>query len=479
MKSFLKTIGAGFITFLYILSCTNDVYEASKSFISNENVEIIANPYVISKDNAIAAALTYVERSIESQHTEGSLTEIKSISTRSAGQGYGRYTSVTSKNYAVKIEEASNKSKEVRQEIPVYTINYKDENGNNAGFVVMVGDERISEKALIFSDDAGASFDMNSRSDADFIEDLIGGYLYKSINLADFNNRVTTRGGTLVIQNQPQYNTISYILTPALNFAHTITPFNKYTPFKGGVRTSAGCTAVAMSAIMAWHDWPLQGKFPRYTSSTRDTVQVSYDLDPNARDAMLSGNIAYCDSYYPAAMEYMANLCIETGYRLNTNYAGADASLASPSNVPAVFAEMGYTSSDTVKYNISIIENDIKNQVLPVFMAGWKQNITDGGHAYLIYGVMYVTVNSKVEKYIKLIEGNTTSGIYKVGGVGYVWFNAQMFSIDTSDPGYSVPSDEAFYPYRYNCLLISNIKPNYNKNGSLDAKWKARDLYLF
>ena len=475
MRIFLKSSGVGIIAFMCVLSCTNDAYLASEFKILKEEVEVIENPFVISEEEAISAAFSYTESKVERQHTEGFLTEIISVSQRSSEQGSKMQTSIKLKNYNVRIEEFSTKEKEVQQEIPVYTINYIDENGNDAGFVVIVGDERISSKVLIFSENNNTNFNMEERNDSDFLEDLINGFLYKCINIEEFNNPSTSRGGTLVIENQPQYGSISYFLTPALNFATSGDPFDRYTPFRNNSRCMAGCTAVAMSEIMAWHDWPLHGKFQRYTlnSSNLEIVDVSYELDSLERSAMLSVNIHYCQNNYPDALEYIGNLLVETGYRLNSNYGHPDTK-AYPVDVPNVFEEMGYTSDTLIQFSCLAIENDIKNKILPVYMAGWKQNPPQDGHSYVIYGVMYKTINNIVEKYLKLIEGNTTSGVYynPVTGYGYVWFNEKMFSTDYVDTGYIVPSsNEDYYPYKYNCKIITNIKPNPNKNGSNDPYW--------
>lgn len=312
---------------------------------------------------------------------------------------------------------------------------------------------------------------MDIRPDADFLEDIIAGYLYKSINIDEFNHPMTTRGGWLNTSIVPGDS--SYNLGPIVyNFAHNVTPFNNYTPFRGSPakRSSGGCTAVAMSEIMAWHEWPEIGVFPRYNSNTPtpDTVSVSYILTSQQRLNLQKQN--YSDATVAA---YVANLIIETGYRLNTNYA-VDVSLAFPDDVPFVFEEMGFTADSISDYNYADIEYDIINRVLPVFMAGWKHSLDTayGGHAYVIDGIRRISNNNFVDKYIALIEGNTTNGVYyDPEGNCAIWFNEKMFTTDKDSSSYVQQPGEILYPYRYGCRIIKNIKRNPYKNGSNNPNW--------
>ena len=147
MKKKFKTFGAGMICLLFVFSCsTNDMTQSLRTDFSNEKVEIVANPYVITEANAIDIAFEYTDNKIESIETEGRLTIRSSVS--DVGGTDNRRSTVTSKNFSVRIEELSSDVLEVKQEVTVYTINFQEENGKNAGFVVMVGTNVYLEKYL-------------------------------------------------------------------------------------------------------------------------------------------------------------------------------------------------------------------------------------------------------------------------------------------------------------------------------------------
>lgn len=413
--------------------------------------------------------------------------------------------SVESEQYDITVIAGSGE-KEVKQEIPVYTVNYKDASGEDAGYVVLAGDERISDNVLIFSDAKGADFNMDEREDSDFLKDLIAGYLHNNINSGEDGNVDAISTRALPGQVAEYGNATEYLLPYWVNFGQNIDPFNRYTPFAGGSRTLAGCTAVAMSEIMAYHGWPLHGTFKRYTTntSTPETVTVSYQLTAKERAGVLASNMDYCQAFYPNALEYVANLLVETGmisftfqtfmleyvanllvetgYRLNSFY-GKSETIAYPSDVPRVFVEMGYTTDVYQKYSYSAIANDIENRELPVYMAGWTKKDKDyGGHAYVIYGTYH---RKNGERFIFLVEGNNRKqGMYKDPETGYYYnlFNANMFSTDQKEPPNYTPSvdfPDVIYPYRYDCKIITNIKPNPNKTGSTNPDWRVSSYFPY
>ena len=454
MTQLLKKAWIGLGIVMFVLSCTNEITESTKLLDSKETVVIISNPNAMSEEQALIEALGFMENS--------------GISVRSSEQGRNRKTSVRLKNYSVRVDEASSKEREARQEIPVYTINYENENGKKTGFVVLAGDERISGKILIFSEDENMIFDMEKRTDSEFLEDLIAGYLFKSINREEFNNPIVTRGSISTINNGT--GDVSYVLfPPVVQLEQFGDPFTRYTPFRGSplARSSSGCTAMAMSEIMAWHSWPQHGTFPRYNSLNNCVnTTVSYILTSQEKTQLeqgfYSGNVG----------EYIANILIETGYRLNQNYTSSTSSTtAYPDDVPSVFVEMGYTTGSYTEYKYSDVENDIRNRIIPVFMAGWKHTSDPnyGGHAFVITGVRHKTNNSIVDKFIAVNDGNG------MPYMGEVWYDEKMFSTNYST-SYVPKPGETIYPYKYNCKIITNIKPNKNKTGSTNPSWRARSV---
>jgi len=78
------------MTLAYVLSCSNDAFQASGLDLSKETVEVIANPYMISGDDAMSTASNFLRnRTLVSEHTEGliskKVTSVSDLTTRSSG----------------------------------------------------------------------------------------------------------------------------------------------------------------------------------------------------------------------------------------------------------------------------------------------------------------------------------------------------------------------------------------------------------
>lgn len=464
-----------------IYSCSSDkMADVLPSENFEEEVQFVENPYAMSEEAIKEKALSFIT-DVRNDTRKSTL--------RSSDMTNIVNASVETENYDVVIVDASEAAK---QTIPVYTVNYKDDSGEDAGYVMLVGDERFSDNVLIFSEEKGVDFNMDEREDADFLKDMIAGYLHKNINFGDQTYEEVDAISTRALQGHVhEYgNAMEYLLPYWVNFGLHGDPFNRYTPYRGGKRSQPGCAAVAMSEIMAYHGWPLHGTFKRYTTntSTPETVTVSYQLTEKERGGVRASNMEYCKAFYPNALEYVANLLVETGYRLNSNY-GTDITLAYPNNVPSVFMEMGYTTDVYQEYSYSAIANDIENRELPVYMAGWKKKGAKdfGGHAYVIYGTYH---RNNGERFIFLVEGNNAEGhsnrqgSYQDPETGYYYnlFNAKVFSTNQNEPvGYtpSIDFPDIPYPYRYECKIITNIKPNPNKTGSTNSTWRVSSHFSY
>ena len=121
MRHYFLGIGLGIFILLIAQSCSSDANNASELVISNEQFEIIANPFAISEEEAISKAHELTDKIIVSEKIEGLRKEIitgNAINTRSFGQRNNLQASVSAKNYNVKIEVASSTKKEVRQANP-------------------------------------------------------------------------------------------------------------------------------------------------------------------------------------------------------------------------------------------------------------------------------------------------------------------------------------------------------------------------
>lgn len=334
------------------------------------------------------------------------------------------------------------------QKIPIYTIQYKDNLGKDAAVIVTVGDKRIAEKdkILMLGMNGKTIEDWTTKESADFFKDRIAGYVYSKLN--------NKEDEIVNLRYETGDKCIYYLLPMQCDWEQNRDPYNRYAKGINGRRFYAGCVAVAMAQIMAHHRWPLSGTFPRYTNMyTPQTVTVSYKLsDDDYRRMIYARDISPGDPYeplYKTVKEYVANLIAECGYRVKMMYGmkyhidGSFGSYAFDTNVPNAFAQMGYSCDGLCEYNLEKIKNDLKN-MRPVYMSG--QSIKGGGHAYTVKGIfMYPKTN---ENYLSI-------SIDDPWFTGYMVFNSEMFT----DPNYN--KDDA-YTYRYNCSIITNIRPNKN-----------------
>ena len=475
MKKNFSTIGLGIITLMLVVSCAN---EASEVSVPKGKVETVANPFAISETVAIERASALMDKTVESVSAEGRLVKTVSVYTRSSGQGSNRQASVSTKNYSVKIEELSGAEKEVRQEIPVFTVNFKDGQGKDTGYAVMVGDERISSNVLIYSDGEEGKFDMEERDDAEFLNDRIAGYLYYKLNFGEQDNSVVTRA--LKPDPQPTGETdwkFSYFIVFGKN-----DPYNKYTPYVYGSKTHPGSTAIAMGEIMAWHQWPKQGKYPRFTYSTQPTP-VDYLADYSLTSSALidlQSNVPITILGNSAATEYVANLLAETGYRLNS-YFGVIETYALPTGVPTVFGYMGYYTDGLSAFNYDTIEYDIITREQPVYMCGYMFGsgaAYNAHYSYVIYGVRHKPVGSNIDLFMLLFDGLNGTGQVTYPTLG-AWFHEALFSTDNNPSPNPVYGYYSSYMFNYYCKMVTNIRPNYGNNGSTNPAEKVNNGYPY
>ena len=440
-----------------VCSCSSD--KLSESLIQEEiekSFEVVENPYAMSEEKALDLAQTFINN--------GNKAKLRSLSTGSVSK-----TSVETENFGVTLAGYSEEST-VKQNVPVYTINYKNDSGENVGYAVIAGDERISDNVMIFNNSKGNEFDLEKREDADFIKDLIAGFLFNKINNKDESKKDVNTISTKSVRSSSE---VLYALDYFIHFAQSGNPYNRYTPFVNGNRAVAGSSAVAMSEIMAFYGWPLVGAYKRYTTSTSglQTAYVSYALTTAERAGILANNMYYCELNYPVALEYVGNLISETGYKLGSSY-GASFTSQEFTRVPSVFTEMGYTTNGLSSFNFSAIQTEIEQKQQPVYMVGYSAGNTTNllfSHSFVIFGTYYYDGG----EYILIAHGNGTIYRDPITGSGQVFFNKDMFSTNNNYTNFSPTGYEMMYPYIYNCKIITNIKPNTNNTGSTNPNWIA------
>ena len=480
--SFLALLMAICASAMFYSCNSNDWQESGEPGSISPEVVMVENPFLIGKEKAIDNAMEFLsETGLESNQTL----------LRSFNLGKAKVETKVS-NYAISlVKKLGSKKQVLTQTIPVYTINFKNEDSENSGFVVTVGDDRFTKKdVLIYSNEKGARFDLEAREDADFLKDMIAGYLHNKVNNVEMESSdFTSEKKHVENVTQPRSQEYEGYSTPTVEIRPTYElyvvgcqacwpqlsdPYTRYTPFRNGRRAAVGCTAIAMGEIMANYKWPQYGTYKRYTTNAPqpEVVQINYaDISASDYRAVWGTDYLTSNTSWPAAEEYVANLVSEIGYKLNTDYtASGTLSLAYPWDVPAVFREMGYLSDACTDYSLEKIKTDIITRKIPVFMAGWKEN-GGGGHAYVVRAYEYRKTNK--QSYICVMNGD----IYKDTGMRWFWFNAEMFTTKYNNHPYVPQPDDpenVVYEYRYSCEVVTNIRKNLNNPGSTNPEWKVR-----
>ncbi|MDR1332433.1 MAG: C10 family peptidase [Tannerella sp.] len=414
---------------LVLNSCSSDTVVSENVVSPNNNVEIVENPFAMSAEDAMADVF---DRNLNLR--SGFTIEL---------DDYNVKTTV----FNVKHEALSkSKGKEVQQQVPVYTVSYKDQQGKAAGFVLTIGDERVANKVLAYSEE-GEDFDFSDEGGA-FWEYRFKGYIHNHINNKIATApRVETRGNM-------DHGRIYLFFNG--DWPQSGDPYNRFTPYRNNQRVLAGAEAIAMAEIMSSLRWPQTGVYKRYTtnSATPETVTASYVLTDTEYDWLRSSQTGGY-ALYPNVMSYIGNLIAECGYRLNTNYQ-TSGSQANPSDVPAVFSQMGFLTDGYSSYTFSKVETDIATRGLFVFMAGWNPN--GGYHSFIVRGLEYWDV-----PYLYIVKGNNWNS---------AWVNEQAFS--TTLTNLDLP-----YEYSNSCMVVTNIRKNPNNTGCTNANWRVSSLYTY
>jgi ABC-type cobalamin/Fe3+-siderophores transport system ATPase subunit len=120
----LKEFFSLLLCMVIVSACNSDKFSETEILSQDENVEFVFNSYALNADAAVAKATSFLKNN--------------EVVLRSGKESKDLTSSVQLKNYDVKIVELSKEqAREVKQTVPVYTVNYKDDLNKEAGFVVL------------------------------------------------------------------------------------------------------------------------------------------------------------------------------------------------------------------------------------------------------------------------------------------------------------------------------------------------------
>ncbi len=418
------------IIFVFLFGC-NDI-KNEDVYISSVGPILEVNKHLISKEQAIENNNAFLYYITSELYNNG---ELKLRSNHKIDKLKTQFKSV------IRIVNIENKNPKIKksQEVPIYFINYFSELGEPAGYVVSIGDTRYKKNILAFNYEG--SFSLFNSLDSDFWYDRIDGFLHNELN----ENHVEGKDFLTKADfpNPPGWeHTGTYSFTKTKWHANG-SPYIDFTPYDGPTRSAAGCAAVAMGEIMAYHKWPRIGAYKKESSKNVWTTEItSYPLDSWNQIQIANPNVL--SSIYK---KHVSNLLAEIGYKLKMQY-HTNVSYAYPNDAKPVFEQMGYKPNiKHLDYDIIPVYNQINNKKLPVFMYGYSDPSGWGGHAYVVDGAILV---QRYGYFIHIKNGNGGNGD------GYCFSNQFQYS------DYNSTS----YEYRYNCGIMIDIEPNYNNQGS-------------
>lgn len=214
---------------------------------------------------------------------------------------------------------------------------------------------------------------------------------------------------------------------------HQSNPYNNNCPIMAnGFKASAGCVAIAMAQIMAYHRYPTAA------------FGHSYNWD-----AMLASSAIYPSNNEAATS--VANLVRDIGTSVNMRYGVTEqgASEASPSSVANGFRQFGYSADNLSNYSFNVVKGNI-NTARPVFVGAY--NATGEGHAWVIDAytyeqceALYYSVETK-EYCFTLNEGSRNEMV----SCNWGWGSSSDF----------VLSGVFAYSFNVSPKMVKNIQPN-------------------
>lgn len=430
---FLLTV----LSYLFYTACDNMNHEENNKILAKKQI----NENIIEEQEAIDYALSFlnVQSTITKSQADDLISEVQAVFRPISIQNQQQfaYSNLANNNF---------------ENIPVYIINFKTQTGNKQGFVVEIGDKRVSKKILAFSD--SGMWDMSNLPEFEHIFfEQTDQFISQSINeyQADFASDADPCDIGLF---EEITKTTTKKCSMSLTWGQECSPYNDSvsvcTNLSSG-HAPAGCVATAIAQIMAYHQKPTSGSYIHPVN--RKTINTTYNWAgmKSVADAKNLTNTTY--------RSQVANLLAEIGFNSSTNYT-CNKSGANVYGAHDAFAMMGYNTNGILigAYDFSKVKSDIDAN-RPVYMEGFRT--TDTGHAWVVEGYK---IYDWAEKMVRECPNSPIEESY-TGNTGqdkYLYFNLGHNGVSN---GYYLVSSNSVYaandfPYTMNLKTITNIKPN-------------------
>ena len=397
-------------------------------------------------------------------------------SPESAITGMQKITRVIENGFASTVKDSRSAVAEPKTtEIPFYLFSVSNPTEKTSGYALTIADMRFPSVITVVEDgkyEDGSNPFASVFSDflSDYIDETI--FIYNNITNEDINSALARSN---VIENNSRTTYPGGILTDD-NFNNTINlmvigqpsplittkwsqrlGYNSVVNSVYGADYPAGCLAVAMAQIMAYHQWPER---PEGTIDAPNIGGITSFIDPyTGLTKYFSCCVVYEWSYmklYPQITEFGSStthnrykmqigvLMLEIGSNVFMDY--GPGSYAYFSDAPDALVAMGYNPPNYINYDTNEVQYSI-NSGMPLLAYG---NNGSSGHAWIIDNYAFSPdfwklpggSGPQIPVYTMFVHCNIGSG-----GAMNGWY------LDIFD------SSSSFF-YKYNTLIITDIYPN-------------------
>ena len=257
-----------------------------------------------------------------------------------------------------------------------YLINFED----NQGFALIAADERNTDVFMLAEEGSLDVEHLEPNSPMNYFLDCATGYAtYELLNSPRIDNEIIVERDTNFLEpgtprDYPlmEYDGVLYHCKTEIKTytysSYTITEWHQGAPYNNKCFTDdnqpavAGCVAIAMAQIMAFHQHP-------------DT----YNWD----DMLISATVP---PFYVRGVEAVSTLVADIGEAVDMNYGVNSSSSNINCAASAFYFTFNYAFGSVRNYDVNIVLNNITARQ-PVYVRGFSD--TNEGHAWVIDGVKY------------------------------------------------------------------------------------------
>lgn len=328
---------------------------------------------------------------------------------------------------------------------PSATCYYVFANGEDKGFTIVSGDDRMPEvvgysaQGTYDPDHLPANYVDFMKAYQETVEALLKGDAQVSGGLAEARQWRAERAGTAAVA--PLLGGIKW---------NQMEPYNNRCPLYDETnRSVTGCVATAMAQVMMYHQYPkaLKATIEAYTTQSYG-IQIpainsgaTYDWDNMLPDYSKSG-------YSSAQADAVAKLMYHCGAAVNMNYGPSSGANVTPAILATYFGYDADLMQDLTRTCFSLqqwmklIDNELKAK-RPILYSGKS---SDGGHEFVC-------------------DGSDGKGLYHInwgwGGYQDGYFDLTILQPQKGGAG----SGSAVDGYNRDCSMIIGIAPD---NGKVD-----------